>query len=364
MKFLQLVSSYAEYGRDFLAQNPDFSSRSYAEQNARLVEDGYSLVHLFGRYLGAHGFESQIVYTDIEPAQKQWLKENGLSVRRPEHWRHEIAAHQVNAAKPDVLYITEPVGFDRRFLELLDPKPRLILGWKAAAIPEGTDWRDFDVILSNFMPTVARARELGARDTAFIIPGFPEKLADELPDEGKFLDVSFIGSVSSEHPTRNAYLEFLARSTVTNRDGFELGYYIRTAEPHLVPPAVKARNRGALWGRGMYRALKGSRIAINIGIDLAKGETGNMRMIEATGLGTFLLTEHKDNIRDYFEPGVEIETFTSQAELEAKVRYFLHHEDKREAIAARGRARCLRDFSMERSLGQLIGIIRQHLPEI
>jgi hypothetical protein len=361
MKFLQLVASYPEYGRDFLAQNPDFSTWSYAEQNARLVNDGYSLVHLFGRYLGAPGFESQIVFTDIEPSQKQWLKEQGLSLRRPEHWRHEIAALQVNAAKPDVLYITEPVGFDRRFLDLLDPKPRLVLAWKAAAIPEGTDWRGFDVILSNFLPTIARARDIGAKDTAFLTPGFPATFAEELPVEPKFLDVSFIGSVSSEHPTRNAYLEFLARATVTNRDGFELGYYIRTAEPHLVPPAVRARNRGALWGRGMYRALKGSRIAINIGIDLAKGETGNMRMIEAAGLGTFLLTEHKDNIRNYFEPGVEVETFTSPAELEAKVRYFLHHEDKREAIAARGRERCRRDFSMERSLGQFTEIIRQHL---
>jgi len=84
----------------------------------------------------------------------------------------------------------------------------------------------------------------------------------------------------------------------------------------------------------MHRVLKGSRIALNVGIDLAKGETGNMRMIEATGLGTFLLTEYQDNIRKYFEPGVEVETFSSQGELEEKIRFFLANESAREAIAS------------------------------
>ena len=111
----------------------------------------------------------------------------------------------------------------------------------------------------------------------------------------------------------------------------------------------------------MHRILKNSRIALNIGIDLAKEETGNMRMLEATGLGTFLLTEHRANIRNYFEPGVECETFASSGELEEKVRYYLAQADEREAIARRGQARCRRDFPMSRSVRQLADLIRRHL---
>jgi spore maturation protein CgeB len=107
--------------------------------------------------------------------------------------------------------------------------------------------------------------------------------------------------------------------------------------------------------------LKGSRIALNIGVDHAKGETGNMRMIETGGLGTFLLTEYQDNIRKYFEPGVQAETFASQGELEEKIRYYLAHPEEREAIAARGRARCQRDFSMERAVEQLASLISKNL---
>ena len=92
-----------------------------------------------------------------------------------------------------------------------------------------------------------------------------------------------------------------------------------------------------------------------------RGETGNMRMIETTGLGTFLLTEHKDNIGRYFEPGVECETFRSPGELEEKIAHYLKSPDERERIAAAGRARCRRDFSMSRTLDRLEEIIRQLL---
>ena len=358
MKFLQLLSTYGEYAREFYARHPGIAERTYAEQNAALVRDGYSIVHMFARYLGPAGFETAMIFPDCEPTQRRWLAEAGATLAHPDEWRREIAARQVNAFRPDVLYITEPVFFDRRFLALLDPRPAVVLGWKAAAIPDGTDWRGFDLILSNFSPTFARALALGARRSEFFTPGFPDGLREELPEEGKSWDVSFVGSVSSEHRTRTDYLNFLAKAQLLRKHEFSLGYFLRTAEPAIVPVGVALHNQGTRWGEDMHRILKGSRIALNVGIDLARGETGNMRMIEAAGLGTFLLTEHQDNIRKYFEPGVEVETFSSPAELEEKVRHYLAHEDEREAIARRGRERCLRDFAMSTSVRRLAELIR------
>lgn len=361
MKFLQLLSTYGEYVREFYVRHPGIAERPYAEQNAKLIHDGYSLVHMFARYLGPFGFETGMIFTDCEPTQKKWMAEQGIALARPTEWRHEIAARQVNAFRPDILYITEPVFFDRRFLDLLDHRPRLVVAWKAAAIPPTTDWSGFDLIVSNFSPTFARAIQLGARRAEFITPGFPDGLREELPDEGKIWDVSFVGSVSSEHRTRNDYLNALAKAQLAPGNEFSLGYFLRTAEPEIVPVGIALLNQGTRWGEDMHRILKGSRIALNIGIDLAKGETGNMRMIEATGLGTFLLTEYQDNIRKYFEPGLEVETFTSPGELEEKVRYYLSHDAEREAIARRGRERCLRDFSMSKSARRLVDLIQECL---
>jgi hypothetical protein len=298
MKFLQLFPSYEEYVRDFYTRHPDVVMQPYDVQNTLLRDDGFGIVHMFARYLGPLGFEPEIIFTECEPTQKQWLAEHGGSLRDPAQWRHEIAALQVNASKPDILYITEPVGYDRRFLDRLTHRPRLIVGWKAAAIPAGTDWRGFDLMLSNFKLTFEVGPKLGVKRVEFITPGFPESLAEELPAEPKSWDVSFLGSISSEHRQRTAYLNGLARAQLVRENDFSLGYFLRTAEPDIVPVGVAMHNRGTRWGREMHRILKGSRIALNVGIDYAKGETGNMRMIEATGLGAFLLTEHQENIRN------------------------------------------------------------------
>ena len=359
MKFLQLFPSYGEYIADFHRRFPDTAGLSYEEQKRRLVADGYSIVHMFARYLGTEGFETDIVFTEVESAQRAWLREQGLSLRDPADWRHEIAARQVDAWKPDVLYVTEPVGFDARFLGRLRHRPKLVVGWKAATIPAGTDWRGFDLLLSNFSLTLQVGRSLGARRVEYLAPGFPTDLRDELPEEAKSLDVSFIGSISSEHPTRIRYLTDLAKSQLTGENDFSVGYYLRTAEPHLVSVGLAMHNRGSVWGADMFRLVRRSRIALNVGVDHAKGETGNMRMIETAGLGTFLLTEYQDNIRTYFEPGREVETFASQAELEEKIRHYLAHPGEREAVAERGRERCRRNFSMDNAKRRLADLIRE-----
>ena len=46
----------------------------------------------------------------------------------------------------------------------------------------------------------------------------------------------------------------------------------------------------------MYQALRRSLITLNSHIDMVGREAGNARLFEATGVGTFLLTDFKDNL--------------------------------------------------------------------
>ena len=108
MKFLQLFPSYGEYVEDFYARHPGVAARPYQEQNALLRDDGFGIVHMFARYLGPLGYEPEIVFTECEPTQRKWLEEQGGVLANPDNWRHEIAARQVNAARPDVLIAISP----------------------------------------------------------------------------------------------------------------------------------------------------------------------------------------------------------------------------------------------------------------
>jgi spore maturation protein CgeB len=66
------------------------------------------------------------------------------------------------------------------------------------------------------------------------------------------------------------------------------------------------------------------------------------------------------NIREYFEPGYELETFGDEREMLDKIRYYLAFPDKRQAIARRGQERCMQDHAMELRITQLDAIIQKY----
>ena len=88
------------------------------------------------------------------------------------------------------------------------------------------------------------------------------------------------------------------------------------------------------------RALKGARIGLCFVSVLNYNQTAS-RSFEIPGSGTFLLAIRTDQHLECYEEGKEAEFFSGDDELVRKVKYYLEHEDEREAIAARGHARCV-----------------------
>lgn len=363
MKFLQIHNFYSLYLAEFYNRNPQLESATFDEQITALVQDGFSASHMLAPHMRQLGYESQLVIANCPQAQVQWLYENGISGISQQNWMLEIARYQVETFKPDILYLSHPIEFDSHFVRNLSHKPSLILGWRAASIPQGTDWTEFDVILSNHTATRQRALELGAKSTEYFMPGFPAFIAEAVKDEPKQWDVVFSGQVSPEHTKRLNYLKDVAKAPLGVGKEFSIGYFIASNQPEALPAGVHMYNQGARWGIEMYRALKTGRISLNTHIDLAKGETGNMRMFESTGVGTFLLTDDGEQIKKYFEPGVEIETFRDSRELIEKIHYYLEHPEEREAIARRGQERCLQDYSMSRRAAEFDQIIKKYISQ-
>lgn len=71
------------------------------------------------------------------------------------------------------------------------------------------------------------------------------------------------------------------------------------------------------------------------------------RMFEVTLAGGFLLCEYVSGIETYFIPDKEIVCFKNIQEATDKIRYYLEHESERNAIAAAGYERAMRDYSGE-----------------
>jgi spore maturation protein CgeB len=114
-------------------------------------------------------------------------------------------------------------------------------------------------------------------------------------------------------------------------------------------------------GIDMYNLLHESRITFNKHADLSLGCVGNMRMFEATGVGTCLVTNAGYNMQDLFEPDKEVVTYRTVDEAVEKANYLLDHPDEAEQIAKAGQARTLRDHSIMNRSKQINDVIQKIL---
>ena len=95
-----------------------------------------------------------------------------------------------------------------------------------------------------------------------------------------------------------------------------------------LPPdsAIRRRCRGPAWGVEMYRILRRSLMTLNHHIDMAGPFAANLRLFEATGVGTLLVTDWKENLPALFEPGREVIAYRTNDECVEPVCHFLAHD--------------------------------------
>ena len=86
-----------------------------------------------------------------------------------------------------------------------------------------------------------------------------------------------------------------------------------------------------------------------------------MRLYEATGVGTLLITDWKKNITDMFEPDKEIVVYRTPEECAELVQYYLDHDKEREKIAKAGQERTIREHTYHQRMEELIEIVGRYL---
>jgi len=110
----------------------------------------------------------------------------------------------------------------------------------------------------------------------------------------------------------------------------------------------------------MYHVLNCSRITLNHHGDVLP-YANNMRLFEATGVGTLLLTDWKENLGEMFAPGKEVVTYRTPEECAELIRYYLAHDAERQAIARAGQARTLREHTYEQRTKELIALVHKYV---
>jgi spore maturation protein CgeB len=303
-----------------------------------------------------------MIIPNCKPLQFAWARENNFKVDYKK-WIFSIPIEQIKRIKPEIFYISSMFEYYGEFLEEIKKHTKKIFGWISCEIQKGLNLSQFDLILTSLPYYKDFFRNLGVHSellTASFDNAVLEKFSTDLD---KDIDFSFIGSLTSAHSNRIKLVKELIEKTPLLV--FGKGVDAIPDKRNFFQRIFKAsiyyqRYRGEAWGLDMYKVLRRSKITFNAHIDIAKHFAGNIRMYEATGIGTLLLTDGKHAPNKPFSND-EVVYYDSVQDAVEKVNYFLEHEEERNAIAQKGQFRTISDYSAENTARKMFDYFMYYL---
>lgn len=390
MRILVLNADYEKFLKVHYRGHPALADASYAVQMAARNDSLFAVSDFYSRNFRARGHVAEEIHVNNPFLQGAWAKEYRLGVVPPplsldERGRSAIAGikrfltpikpllkplvaravkrfldgemaeilrAQIADFRPDVI-LNQEMDFIRPafFKGILPPGCRLV-GQIGSELPQDEDFRAYDLVITSLPDFVDWFRARGVRAELNLLAFEAEVLGAVGPPVPRDIPVSFVGSLMSVHGERIELLEHVARHV-------PLAVWGNGIERLSRRSPLRAAHRGVAWGRSMYDILRRSKISLNQHgfIELVHDTANNMRLYEATGMGSLLLTDAKSNLGSMFEVDREVVTYASPEECVAKIRHYLSHEDERAAIASAGQRRTLADHNYFKRTGEILDLI-------
>ncbi|MDQ2104244.1 glycosyltransferase family protein [Azospirillum isscasi] len=394
--------------RQMYRDHPWLLDAPYEEHLGFILRNQYTYGEGFSREMRRRGYEAQECISNLVRLFCSWARDRSLPppdrLSAPsDPWMENVLLGVLREQAPDIIYVQGLSAYRPGFWARVRaevPSVRLILGYLGYTLSDGqADGIDHlfigapSLLDRNALPGMPRtllyhafdpeiaplaAPEPGSPTEDFIFAGSCPGLGTEY--RGRFLALSRLMFDQGLRcwPADNPRPE-TAVTAAAVRD--RIADRLRALPPGLSPgravadlldgtPEAAELTLGQIFpdhcappvfGLEMHRLLARSRLAFNLHTGIAAGMAGNMRMFEATGNGCCLLTEAASNIRDLFEPDVEVVTYASVDEALEKARYLLENEPARRAIAEAGRRRTLSSHTLAQRCDVIEDVIRQRL---
>ena len=112
-----------------------------------------------------------------------------------------------------------------------------------------------------------------------------------------------------------------------------------------------------VYGPEMVKVFNSAKIVLNIHVEDDLPYKVNMRTFEATGCGSFLLTDYAYGMEKLFRIGEELVIYADENELVKLAKYYLKAEYGREAIGKRSQERVYKEHTYEDRVIELINKI-------
>jgi len=421
-RILRLANAahYSGVEKEYLNQiNPNWVLQSYQEQKAIWDSRYYVYADSFSYWMRKLGNEAMDIVVDCVSLQSSWARENDINTLLDD-WKIDTVLAQIGKFKPDVVYLQDvhvlPSSI-RKSLKSIFPFIKLVVifrGYPGGSLRYFADFCDADMLLVSAPQLVTKFEQLG-KEAHLVYHSFDHRInrfLNTVLDKDK-VQLSFVGSLgygTSEHAERANLINILSaqseltiysddpwqnssiNSKVQNAFGRLISFAVQDyrvrklgrnilAYKHLFPISIKSKLKKIIMagrlthknlqigtkifpgvhGLNMYQALANSKISFNAHSNAAKGAVENMRMFQATGVGSCLLTDWGRNISELFEPDREVICYKTPEELIDKLRQLESNDNLRAEIAKNGQLRVLRDHTTEKRVAQIHTLISTKL---
>lgn len=355
----------------------DFGSAatSYASSLESLHKLRFGTSDVYSEHFRAIGWDACEIIANSSFLQAKWAEEKNrkfvtlpsilspaLVARLPllrsiNHFLPTIQAtlvKQIETMKPDVIYFQDLNLADPSLMRRIRRHTGLIAGQIASPLPPARFISSYDVIFSSLPNLQEKIRGLGVKSEHLPI-AFDSRLLDEVKFAERRIPLSFVGGISRQHSSTIPMLQAAREAN----EGLEIFGY---GDAELKDfPELASRHKGEKWGRQMYEVLAQSEVTLNRHIDVAEQFANNMRLYEATGMGSLLITDNKVNLPEIFEVGVEVLAYSSLKELKDHIVWARENPQAAREIARRGQNRTVQDHSYRQCIEMLSEKLEFHL---
>ncbi|MCI0602941.1 glycosyltransferase [bacterium] len=378
MRFLFINTDYSPFLRSLYGINQQLANESYQKQLEAREDTLFGTADFYSKNLRRIGHEAWDIHANNFDLQNAWFREFSQgtkperkkplsSLRRflqeriqpfrqsRQAWVYEILAAQIKFYRPDVVVNLDVRFISTPFLKQMKPQIRLLVAQHAATLlPDTQDFSCYDLAVSSFPPTVEFFKRKGL--PAYSWPmAFETSILPEIQNTEQTSTVTFVGNFfKGVHDSRRELIEFLCKTF----DVMEV--WGPSIEQFPQNSSIRKHYKGEAWGRKLYEILSRSKITVNHHGDIPPF-ANNMRLYEATGVGTMLITDWKENLVDLFEPQKEVVTYRNFEECAEFIKYYLDHSSERESIARAGQLRTLHDHTYFQRMKEFVKIVSKHL---
>lgn len=395
--FLRLTTLYDTLLQDHY-QGIDLTQfATYDDLLNNLLGQEYAISDAYERsFKKLYGIQSHIIVVNDSRLQSMWAQEHRVSLKD-----EALVLEQIQFYKPTVIMIDNLNLVNENFLNSLRKLPfvRVVFGHHCSPHDQQTlrSMNLLDFVISCSPQLTQEYKKAGLENTFLIYHAFDSSVLLKLKKTAANTStIIFTGSLlagNDFHDTRRELIQYLCAEKInltiysdhpTYPTKKRLTYRIYDRLRNLIGEdtvlslfhklrldthfedlpfwdSLRHSLKAPQFGLNMYALLQNSQICLNNHGGVAGNYAANMRLFEATGTGTCLLTDDKQNMNQLFVPDVECVTYKNKQEAKEKIKWLVNNPTDLATIAKAGQERCLRDHTYEARAKQLNEIISKYL---